>query len=71
MGFTVSKKIGNAVVRARTKRRFRALFVAFASTLRDGSYVMVAKPSIVEIPFEMLRKELMVALRKLGATTEA
>ena len=46
VGFTASKKIGNAVGRNRAKRRLRAVVHAvLAATARPGwDYVLVAKP---------------------------
>jgi ribonuclease P protein component len=46
VGFTASKKIGNAVARNRAKRRLRALArEVLASVARPGwDYVLVAKP---------------------------
>ncbi|MCU0802641.1 MAG: ribonuclease P protein component [Rhodobacteraceae bacterium] len=46
VGFTASKKIGNAVLRNRAKRRLRALARAvLAKGARPGwDYVLVAKP---------------------------
>ncbi len=46
MGFTATKKIGNAVVRNRAKRRLRALFCEYSNTLKDGTYIFVAKQSL-------------------------
>ena len=46
VGFTASKKIGNAVARNRAKRRLRALVrEVLAASARPGwDYVLVAKP---------------------------
>jgi len=46
VGFTATKKIGNAVVRNRAKRRLRALFCEYSNTLKDGTYIFVAKQSL-------------------------
>ena len=35
VGFTATKKIGNAVKRNRAKRRLRALFCEFSHSLKD------------------------------------
>lgn len=54
MGFVASKKVGKAVQRNRAKRLLKALFIAYADSLRGGSYVFVAKPSLLEAKFEHL-----------------
>lgn len=67
MGFTATKKIGNAVKRNRAKRRLRALFREFSSTLQDGTYIFVAKQSINEIPHEKLKDNFFKVLNHLKA----
>ncbi len=57
VGFTATKKIGNAVKRNRAKRRLRALFLEFSSLLKDGTYIFVAKQSINEVSYLLLKKE--------------
>ncbi len=48
VGFTASKKVGNAVARNRAKRRLRAVARAVLATMgRDGwDYVLVARPGV-------------------------
>ena len=57
VGFTATKKIGNAVKRNRAKRRLRALFLAHSDNLKDGTYIFVAKQSIIEILHDDLEKD--------------
>jgi len=54
VGFTATKKIGNAVKRNRAKRRLRALFREFSPSLKDGSYIFVAKQALEESSHEKL-----------------
>jgi ribonuclease P protein component len=67
VGFTVTKKIGGAVVRNRMKRRFRAL----ARELIPGhgfagsDHVMIGRSGGIERDYGLLRDELMRALRKV------
>jgi ribonuclease P protein component len=65
IGFTASKKIGNAVLRNRAKRRLRALAREVLHRLaRPGwDYVLVARPeATVTRPFSDLRNDLVMAL---------
>ena len=67
VGFTVTKKIGGAVVRNRMKRRFRALAreIVPAHGLAGSDHVMIGRDKGVERDFGLLRTELAQALDKL------
>ncbi|OJT94911.1 MAG: ribonuclease P protein component [Alphaproteobacteria bacterium 65-7] len=75
VGFTASKKIGNAVTRNRAKRRLRAAASQLLPLLgRAGhDYVLVARGSTVARPFAALLSDITTALkaahRKLDAKT--
>jgi ribonuclease P protein component len=64
VGFTVTKKIGNAVVRNRMKRRFRALarevIAPVAQNNRD--YILIGRAGGVERDYATLARELAAAL---------
>ena len=65
-GFTASKKVGNAVNRNRAKRRLRALFSEFSLNMKSGTYVFVAKESIKDTSYEMLKADIKKALKRVG-----
>jgi ribonuclease P protein component, eubacterial len=75
VGFTASKKVGNAVIRNRAKRRLRAAASQLLPLLgRDGhDYVLVARGTTVARPFPALLSDITTALkaahRKLDAKT--
>jgi len=64
VGFTVTKKIGGAVVRNRMKRRFRALAqeIVPAKGFAGSDHVMIGRGKGVERDFGLLRSELERAL---------
>lgn len=66
VGFTVTKKIGNAVVRNRMKRRFRELArEIIPSRGHNGSdHVMIGRSGGIELEFDALRTDLAKALEK-------
>lgn len=66
-GFTVTKKVGNSVVRNRIRRRLReALRLADAALPRPRhDYVLVARIEALTAPFEELRGELARALAQI------
>ena len=73
VGFTASKKVGNAVIRNRAKRRLRAAASQLLPLLgRPGhDYVLVARGTTVARPFPALLSDITTALkaahRKLDA----
>ena len=68
VGFTVTKKIGNAVVRNRMKRRFRALVRdTFPDHAIPGAdHVLIGRSSGIERDYAALSSELRRALAKLS-----
>ena len=68
-GITVTKKIGNAVVRNRMKRRFRELLRAQLPTagLPDTDHVLIGRDGGVERDFAKMGDELAEALRRAAA----
>jgi ribonuclease P protein component len=66
-GFTVTKAIGGAVERNRIRRRLKAAGTALApSCARAGhDYVLIARKSALEIPFDALKKDLERAFHRV------
>jgi ribonuclease P protein component len=67
VGFTVTKKIGGAVVRNRMKRRFRALAreIVPVKGLAGSDHVMIGRMKGIEREYGLLREELAGALDRL------
>ncbi|WP_420391294.1 ribonuclease P protein component [Acuticoccus sp.] len=64
VGFTVTKKVGNAVVRNRIKRRLRAASAIVRDDFAAGTdYVILARPAALTAPFVELTDQLAAALR--------
>ncbi|WP_353205686.1 ribonuclease P protein component [Sphingomonas sp.] len=68
IGYTVTKKIGNAVVRNRMKRRLRALARELLpeSGVRGADHVLIGRNGGIERAFAVLRAELVKALAKVA-----
>ena len=69
VGFTVTKKIGNAVVRNRMKRRFRALAREMLPEhgIAGADHVLIGRAGGIERDYAILAAELKRALKKLAA----
>jgi ribonuclease P protein component len=68
VGFVVSKAVGGAVVRNRTKRRLRALVRPLLPRLAPGTRMVVrAQPAAALAPTSALGADLTRALHRVGA----
>ncbi len=67
IGYTVTKKIGNAVVRNRMKRRLRALARDLLPDrgIRGADHVLIGRAGGIERDYAALRTELARALGKV------
>ena len=69
VGFTLTKKVGCAVIRNRARRRLReAVRLSPDLPLRPGyDYVLVGRTAALRLPFEALRDEVARAVRAVHA----
>ncbi|MGD9879699.1 MAG: ribonuclease P protein component [Reyranella sp.] len=73
VGFTVSRKVGNAVVRNRVRRRLRevARLVIPGQARADLDYVLVGRQAALGREFATMQADLLQALRRLRALAVA
>lgn len=73
IGFTVSKKVGNAVARNRAKRRLRAAAAAVlpVRAAPGMDYVLIGRQATLARPFDELKADLATALTRLRAHRRA
>ncbi len=64
IGFSLSKKVGNAVIRNLYKRRLHEIFGEFLPVMKLNKYVVVASPYIKEANYQDLREDIMTTLNK-------
>src|SRR4051812_18579457 len=69
-GFTVSKKVGNAVKRNRVRRRLRDIVRRHAALLaeRGHDYVLIGRRAALQAPFETMAADLTGAVARLHKT---
>jgi ribonuclease P protein component len=72
-GLTVSRRVGNAVVRNRTRRRLRAAAeqVLPNCAVLTHDYVLIGRQGTPGRDFSALKRDLETGLRKLGAFRQA
>ena len=71
VGITVSKKLGKAHVRNRTRRRIREVYRLNEEKFRPGwDIVVVARSRAVEAPFDKLTKSYLSLAKKAGLLRE-
>ena len=58
IGFSVSGKVGNAVTRNRIRRWMREDVRKLRAQMKCGKYIFVARPSLKDVPHEMLTREI-------------
>jgi ribonuclease P protein component len=70
IGYTVSRKVGNAVERNRVRRRLReAVRTRSSSLVRSGyDYVIIGRRAALTTPFGRIVSDLETALRRVHAT---
>ena len=68
LGLTVSRKVGNAVMRNRAKRRLREMVRTSISPdkLKGFDIVLIGKTSAAERDFALMKEDFLQGLEKLG-----
>lgn len=65
IGLSVSKKIGNAVVRNQVKRYIRQVFLELKDDVKDQyDYVIIARKPAADMDFHEIKKSLIHVLKK-------
>ena len=68
-GFTVSKKVGNAIERNRVRRRLRELVrLSDVNRMKTGhDYVLIGRRAALKLPFDRMTADFIGALRRAHA----
>lgn len=73
LGFTVTKKVGNAVVRNRVKRRLRAVAheIMPRCAIEGRDYVLIGRRETLKRDFADLKSDLETALKRIETVGKA
>ncbi|WP_419766441.1 MAG: ribonuclease P protein component [Arcobacter sp.] len=66
IGFVTSKKVGNAVYRAKARRRLRAIVLENEEKIITGKYIFVAKDELLKKSYVQLQKDFNFAFKRLN-----
>ncbi|MGI6152509.1 MAG: ribonuclease P protein component [Christensenellaceae bacterium] len=70
-GFSVSKKVGNSVVRNKARRRLKeALRLCLPYTSGNYSIIFIARPTIKDAAFSQIKKQMEYLLKKAGVLSD-
>ena len=72
VGFTTSKKVGNAVERNRARRRLRAAVAEVfpQSATSQSDYVVIGRRETLSRPYSLLLQDLRTALKRVSKSSE-
>ncbi len=72
VGFTTSKKVGNAVERNRARRRLRAAVAEIfpAEACAENDYVVIGRRETLSRPYSLLLQDLRTALKRVAKSSE-
>jgi len=73
VGFTASRRVGNAVRRNRIRRRLKSAVseVLGVHAMPDRDYVVIGRAATFERPYPALLNDLETALKRVGAYVRA
>jgi ribonuclease P protein component len=66
VAFLTPKRIGDAVIRNKLRRRMREIYRRTTGVTREAYLVWIARPTAADLPFDELRECMLTLLRRAG-----
>lgn len=71
LGVSVSKKLGNAVVRNRLRRMMKEIVRHHTESIKgDVDFILIARKPIVDMPYDTMEKSLLHVLHRASLLTK-
>ena len=71
VGISVSKKLGNAVVRNKSKRQLRFIIDKYKKNYQNGTdYIIIIKNGFIDLDFESKEKDFVYLINKINNNKE-
>ena len=71
IGYSISKKVGKAVVRNKVKRRLKECVLKLSDSIKKDYYIIIsAKPTITNIAFDTLYTKTLEVFKKANLLNE-
>ncbi|NQY21509.1 MAG: ribonuclease P protein component [Campylobacteraceae bacterium] len=66
IAFVTSKKVGNAVLRNKSRRRLRAVMLSYENKLLSGKYIFVAKETLKDRTYKQMLNDFKFAFSRMN-----
>jgi ribonuclease P protein component len=69
VAFSVSRRVGGAVVRNTWRRRLRSIAAELSGELRPGAYLIAVTPEVTRLTYGQLKDQVSTTMRRASEAT--